>query len=83
MKKRLIALAAAIVLSVTGCSTAAPSGSKQAETSGSIAETAGQQKEAYGVVVIQNGERTITFTSMPQKVLCCNLYSAENMVMLG
>ncbi|GLB26166.1 iron ABC transporter substrate-binding protein [Lacrimispora xylanolytica] len=83
MKKRLIALAAAIVLSVTGCSTAAPSGSKQAETSGSIAETAGQQKEAYGEVVIQNGERTITFTSMPQKVLCCNLYSAENMVMLG
>lgn len=68
---------------MTGCSTAAPSGSKQAETSGSIAETAGQQKEAYGVVVIQNGERTITFTSMPQKVLCCNLYSAENMVMLG
>lgn len=83
MKKRLIALAAAIVLSVTGCSTAAPSGSKQDETSGSIAETAGQQKEAYGEVVIQNGERTITFTSMPQKVLCCNLYSAENMVMLG
>lgn len=83
MKKRLITLAAAIVLSVTGCSTAAPSGSKQAETSGSIAETAGQKKEAYGVVVIQNGERTITFTSMPQKVLCCNLYSAENMVMLG
>ncbi|WP_313339452.1 ABC transporter substrate-binding protein [Lacrimispora sp.] len=83
MKKRLIALAAAIVLSVTGCSTAAPSGSKQAETSASIIETAGQEKEAYGEVVIQNGERTITFTSMPQKVLCCNLYSAENMVMLG
>lgn len=41
------------------------------------------QTEDYGEVVIQNGDRTITFTSMPQKVLCCNLYSAENMVMLG
>lgn len=37
----------------------------------------------YGEVVIKNGERTVTFTKMPQKVLCTNLYSAENMVMLG
>lgn len=39
--------------------------------------------EEYGTVVIQNGDRTLTFTSMPQKVLCANLYSAENMAMLG
>ena len=83
MKKRLIALAAAIILSATGCSTAAPSGEKKAETSTAITEAAGQDADAYGEVVIQNGDRTITFTSMPQKVLCCNLYSAENMVMLG
>ena len=40
-------------------------------------------EEEYGEVVIQNGDRTITFTEMPTGVLCCNLYSAENMVMLG
>ncbi len=39
--------------------------------------------EEYGTVVIENGDRTVTFTSMPQKVLCANLYAAENMVMLG
>jgi iron complex transport system substrate-binding protein len=37
----------------------------------------------YGTVTIQNGDRTVTFTKMPEKVLCCHLYSAENMVMLG
>ena len=40
-------------------------------------------KDEYGTVTIQNGERTVTFTKMPEKVLCCHLYAAENMVMLG
>ncbi len=40
-------------------------------------------KEPYGEVVIQNGGRTIAFTEMPTGVLCCHLYAAENMVMLG
>jgi iron complex transport system substrate-binding protein len=88
MKKSLIALAVAIVITVTGCSPAGQSGAKSTEATTTLAETksqelAGQKSEAYGEVVIQNGDRTITFTSMPQKVLCCNLYSAENMVMLG
>lgn len=39
--------------------------------------------EEYGTVTIQNGDRTVTFTKMPEKVLCCHLYAAENMVMLG
>lgn len=39
--------------------------------------------EDYGTVTIENGDRTVTFTEMPQRVLCCNLYAAENMVMLG
>jgi iron complex transport system substrate-binding protein len=39
--------------------------------------------DEYGTVVIQNGDRTLTFTSMPTAVLCANLYSAENLVMLG
>lgn len=37
----------------------------------------------YGTVVIENGDRTVTFTKMPEHVLCANLYSAENLVMLG
>lgn len=37
----------------------------------------------YEPVTIQNGDRTITFSEMPQNVLCCHLYAAENMVMLG
>ncbi|MBO4360464.1 MAG: ABC transporter substrate-binding protein [Eubacteriaceae bacterium] len=43
----------------------------------------GKKDDEYGTVVIQNGDRTLTFTSMPTGVLCANLYSAENMVMLG
>lgn len=46
-------------------------------------ETAKAPESDYGVVTIQNGDRTLTFTEMPQKVLCCHLYAAENMVMLG
>lgn len=42
-----------------------------------------QQEDGYGTVVIENGDKTLTFTEMPQKVLCCHLYAAENMVMLG
>ena len=45
--------------------------------------TPGNKAEEYGTVTIQNGDRTVTFTKMPEKVLCCHLYSAENMVMLG
>ncbi|SFD09411.1 ABC transporter substrate-binding protein [Clostridium uliginosum] len=37
----------------------------------------------YGEVIIENGDRKIVFTQMPKKVLCCNTYSAENMIMLG
>ncbi len=47
------------------------------------AEEPAPEEEAYGTVVIENGERTVTFTAMPTGVLCANLYSAENMVMLG
>ncbi len=80
---------AAVALSIsllTGCGTQAKepqtpepvSASEPAPTSSVPAD-----QEPYEPVVIQNGERTITFTQMPQKVLCCHLYAAENMVMLG
>ena len=40
-------------------------------------------EESYEPVTIQNGDRTLVFTEMPEAVLCCHLYAAENMVMLG
>lgn len=40
-------------------------------------------EDDYGTVTIQNGDREVTFTSMPTGVLCANLYSAENLVLLG
>ena len=40
-------------------------------------------EDDYGVVTIQNGDRVVTFTSMPTGVLCANLYSAETLVMRG
>ena len=46
-------------------------------------DAAAPENEPYGEVAIQNGDRTITFTEMPTGVLCCHLYAAENMVMLG
>ncbi len=60
---------------------------QQKENAGGSSQTQ-QEDEAgglsdYGTVTIQNGSRTVTFTKMPQKVLCCHLYAAENMVMLG
>lgn len=93
MKKRIIMLAAVlcIILSVSGCSASKSNDTDtlkvKTETSKEVngGENASGEKtqEEYGKVVIQNGDRIITFTSMPKKVLCCNLYSAENMVMLG
>ena len=68
--KKLIAALAVLMLTLTmfaGCG----------ETGG------GGKDDEYGTVVIQNGDRTVTFTKMPTGVLCANLYSAENMVMMG
>ena len=68
--KKLIAALAVLMLTFTmfaGCG----------ETGG------GGKDDEYGTVVIQNGDRTVTFTKMPTGVLCANLYSAENMVMMG
>ena len=60
---------------------------QNAESTASVNSSEINHSEAsdssYGTVTIQNGSRTVTFTQMPQKVLCCHLYAAENMVMLG
>lgn len=66
--------------------TTEPAAQTSVQTEPELAEpeqTESSEPEEYGTVVIQNGDRTVTFTSMPQAVLCANLYSAENMVMLG
>lgn len=93
MKKRIIMLAAVlcIILSVSGCSASKSNDTDtlkvktetSKEVNGGENPSGEKTQEEYGKVVIQNGDRIITFTSMPKKVLCCNLYSAENMVMLG
>ena len=65
---------------------AAPAATKTPETPKTetpAATEAPAAPEEYGTVTIQNGDRTVTFTAMPTGVLCANLYSAENMVMLG
>ena len=88
--KKLTSLCLAAVLALScltacgGSSSASTASSAAASASASASEAAASSAdEDYGTVVIQNGDRTVTFTSMPTKVLCANLYSAENMVMLG
>lgn len=82
--KKILCLTLALILALSclsGCGSTQPQATTAAaETTAPAAETAA---EDYGTVVIQNGDRTVTFTSMPTGVLCANLYSAENMVMLG
>lgn len=75
---------------LTGCSTnVTPEVTPEAITTDSAASAAAPLRsdeevtDEYGIVVIENGDRTLTFTQMPEKVLCANLYSAENMAMLG
>lgn len=91
VKKLLcLLLCAVMVLSMAACGAKdQPAQTQPVQTQPTQAQseqaddTQANQEEDYGTVVIQNGDRTVTFTSMPQAVLCANLYSAENMVMLG
>ena len=89
-QKRLISLMLVVVMLASifaGCckkEETAPTAA--AETEAAVVETVAAteaKEEEYGTVVIENGNRTVTFTSMPTAVLCANLYSAENLVMLG
>lgn len=88
--KKIVCLTLALILALSclsGCGSTQPqAATAAAETTAPAAETTAAAETAaedYGTVVIQNGDRTVTFTSMPTGVLCANLYSAENMVMLG
>lgn len=42
-----------------------------------------QVDSEYGEVVIENGDRTIIFNKMPEKVVSCNMAATENMLLLG
>ncbi len=77
MKKRTMSLLLA------ACMLTAIPAAFNAQTVYAEAVTEAAADEEYGTVVIENGDRTVTFTEMPQAVLCANLYSAENLVMLG
>ncbi len=79
-------------LSLAGCGQKADNAPETKEPEQTAEEAADTEEttndkaaseEDYGTVTIQNGERTVTFTKMPEKVLCANLYSAENLAMLG
>lgn len=91
MKKTVSLLLSAIMLLtvLAGCGTSAQPTAATSEATAATSESVtqstveSQAEEPYGTVTIQNGDRTVTFTEMPKAVLCANLYSAENMVMLG
>ncbi|MDR1797026.1 MAG: ABC transporter substrate-binding protein [Clostridiales Family XIII bacterium] len=47
------------------------------------ATDADSELDAYEPVTITNGDRTVTFTEMPQRVVAFNSYITENMLALG
>ena len=91
--KKVISLMLVLVLALSclaGCASSTPAAQTTAAATETTAEATPEataetaaEAEDYGTVVIENGDRTVTFTEMPTGVLCANLYSAENMVMLG
>ena len=74
MKKRVLTLLLAGIMAVS--TTGVSSFAAETET-----ETATEADEEYGEVVIEDGDRTITFTEMPKGILC--LYSGEVLMKLG
>lgn len=46
-------------------------------------EAASESDEDYGVVEIQSGDRTVTFTSMPKRVVCVEDVYVEELLALG
>lgn len=90
--KSLTVLLLVLCLSLAGCGQKTDNAPETKEPEQTAEEAAGTEEntndevsseEDYGTVTIQNGDRTVTFTKMPEKVLCANLYSAENLAMLG
>ncbi|MBO8435008.1 MAG: ABC transporter substrate-binding protein [Tyzzerella sp.] len=78
MKRKVLVLLLSMVVStgvIVGC--------QNSDNTENTVVATNSNDEDYGTVVIKNGDREVVFTEMPQKVICCHLYTAENMVMLG
>ncbi|BCJ94570.1 lipoprotein [Anaerocolumna cellulosilytica] len=76
----------AIILVLSGCAkdeiltpavTVAP---QEQVTPDSLSKT---DNNDYGEVVVQNGDRTLVFNKMPDKVITANMAATENMLLLG
>ena len=78
MKKRVLTLLLAGIMAVSTTGVSSFAAETETETA---TETASKADEDYGEVVIEDGDRTITFTEMPKGILC--LYSGEVLMKLG
>lgn len=78
MKKRVLTLLLAGIMAVSTTGVSSFAAETETETATEAASTA---DEDYGEVVIEDGDRTITFTEMPKGILC--LYSGEVLMKLG
>jgi iron complex transport system substrate-binding protein len=57
--------------------------SKSPTEKGGAASRTADSPDSYGRVIIENGDRTLVFTKMPERVISCNMASTENMLLLG
>ena len=78
MKKRVLTLLLAGIMAVSTTGVSSFAAETETETA---TEAASEADEDYGEVVIEDGDRTITFTEMPKGILC--LYSGEVLMTLG
>ena len=78
MKKRVLTLLLAGIMAVSTTGVSSFAAETETETA---TEAASEADEDYGEVVIEDGDRTITFTEMPKGILC--LYSGEVLMKLG
>ena len=85
MQKKMLSIVLSCAMTaafLTGGAGVAAADASAASRSAVQSSEAAADESDYGTVTIQNGDRTLTFTSMPKAVLCTNMYSTENMVML-
>ncbi|WP_027701265.1 ABC transporter substrate-binding protein [Metaclostridioides mangenotii] len=79
--KLLLTIFLISVLALAGCTKA--DGSKVKSENETNKEQQSDANSDYGKVTIKNGDRTLTFTKMPEKVITINMAATENMLLLG
>jgi iron complex transport system substrate-binding protein len=72
----LLSMVLSFCIILAGCS-------KSPVESGGTANRMAESSDSYGTVTIKNGDRTLVFTKMPERVISCNMASTENMLLLG